>query len=54
MEKLSLKERLKKLWQLLMPALSYRSKPGCTTCLTPIMDETGKPVVRHCSQWEEE
>ena len=53
MEKPSLKDRLKKLWEALAPALSYRTKPGCATCMTPVMDEDGKPVVAHCSQWEQ-
>lgn len=47
------KEKLKALWEQLLPALSYRTKPGCPTCLTPIMDESGKPVVEHCSRWEQ-
>ena len=51
MEKPSLKDRLKKLWEALAAALSYRTKPGCATCMTPVMDEDGKPVVAHCSQW---
>lgn len=53
MEKTSWKEKLKKLWETVAPALSYRTKPGCPTCLTPIMDESGKPVVPHCSQTDE-
>lgn len=54
MEKLSLKERLKKLWEAIAPAMSYRSRPGCTTCLTPVMDENGKPVIPHCSQTQKD
>jgi hypothetical protein len=51
-EKKTLKEKLAKLWEVLAPALSYRTKPGCPTCLTPIMDENGIPEVAHCSQWD--
>ena len=53
MQKPSLKDRLKKLWEAVAPALSYRTKPGCATCMTPVMDENGKPVVDHCSRWQE-
>lgn len=53
-EKKTLKEKLAKLWEVLAPAMSYRTKPGCPTCLTPIMDENGIPEVAHCSQWEQE
>ena len=52
-EKKTLKQRLAALWEILAPALSYRTKPGCPTCITPIMDDEGKPVVPHCSRWEE-
>lgn len=51
MKQKSLKEKLKKLWETVAPALSYRTKPGCTACMTPVMDKDGKPVVAHCSQW---
>ena len=54
MEKATLKEKLAKLWEAIAPALSYRTKPGCPTCITPIMDETGKPEVPHCSRWTEQ
>ena len=53
MEKRTLKQRLAKLWEYLAPAMSYRSKPGCTACLTPVMNEKGVPEVAHCSRWEE-
>ncbi|MBR2048383.1 MAG: hypothetical protein IJ960_07260 [Oscillospiraceae bacterium] len=53
MEKLTMKEKLAKLWKTLSPALSYRSKPGCPTCMTPVMNENGIPEVAHCSRWEE-
>ena len=52
-EKKTLKQRLAALWDAIWPALSYRTKPGCPTCLTPIMDENGKPIVPHCSQNQE-
>ena len=53
-QKKTLKEKLAALWKTLSPALSYRMKPGCATCLTPVMDENGIPEVPHCSKWEEE
>ena len=53
MEKPTLKEKLKTLWETIAPAMSYRSKPGCTACMSPIMDESGKPAVPHCSQTQE-
>ena len=54
MEKITWKDRLKKLWEVMAPAMSYRTKPGCPTCITPIMDESGKPAIPHCSQWTEQ
>ena len=53
MEKRTLKEKLAKLWETIAPAMSYRSKPGCPTCMTPVMNEKGIPEVAHCSRWEE-
>lgn len=53
MEKKTLKQRLARLWEAIAPALSYRSKPGCPTCMTPVMNEKGIPEVPHCSRWEE-
>lgn len=42
--------RRSRMIQALKSALSYRTKPGCPGCLTPIMDEKAKPIVPHCSQ----
>ena len=53
MEKQTFKEKLAKLWKTIAPAMSYRSKPGCFTCMTPVMNEKGIPEVAHCSRWEE-
>ncbi len=39
------KSTWKKLVDYLRPAMAFRSKPGCTTCLTPILDNDGKPVI---------
>lgn len=38
------------LWDMLKKNMAYRTAPGCTTCLGPIVDENGTPVVAHCSQ----
>ena len=54
MKKETLKDKLAKLWKLIGPAMSYRTKPGCATCMTPVMDKDGKPVVAHCSTWDSE
>lgn len=53
-KKKNLKETLRKLWEAIVPAMSYRAKPGCPSCITPVMDENGIPIVPHCSVTQKE
>lgn len=49
-QKKTLAQKLGELWDLIAPAMAYRTKPGCPTCLTPIMNEKGIPEIPHCSR----
>ena len=53
MAKITQSDRWQRLLEALKNAMSYRAKPGCPGCLSPVTDERGRPVVAHCSQTRE-